>query len=204
MCHSVRGCSSYRCISAFLICALALEQTACAAYTALTIPGEVPDESVAVGMQRAKVEELLGEHETFSEFTDPTGETVKYKYIDGVHQASKARIVIYIAGDIFLLFLPELIFWPIELYAKQEMQRLGTAYYDHGNAILYWTVSRYYSQGEVLFAVGVLPAEDRSPAQTGATTSEGAVQPAPTDAQSPALPSASSGGAAGESAKPEN
>src|SRR5262245_34956431 len=130
-----------RCISTSLIFATAMGHQGCATYTAVTIPGDVPDDRVQVGMHRAEVEGLVGGTKT-SEFTDVTGTTVQYAYIDGVHQASKARVIIYLAGDFFTLFLSELVFWPIEAYAKNQMKRLGTAYYDTTNRILDWVVSR--------------------------------------------------------------
>ena len=56
-------------------------------------------------MHRAQLEGLVGDKKT-SGFTDVTGTTVKYKYIDGIHQASKARVIIYIAGDVFSVSRP--------------------------------------------------------------------------------------------------
>ena len=54
----------------------------------------------------------------------------------------------YVAGDVFTVFLSELIFWPIELYADKQIRRVGTAQYDHENLLVGWEVSR--AGGEVL------------------------------------------------------
>jgi len=105
---------------------------------------------------------------------------VRFDYGNGPHQASKGRIVLYIAGDIFTLFLSELIFWPIELYAKGRTERVATAYFDQTNHLRMWTVAR--PGGEILIREGQLPTpapevmpgvEGESPSADGAATRTG-------------------------------
>jgi|GEM_PF-4704690 len=90
----------------------------CASWVALNQPGPTDDEFVTVGMHRAEVESVL--RTGGSAYDEPNGHTrVRYQYSDGVHLGSKARILLYLAGDFFTLFLSELIFWPLELAVEQ-------------------------------------------------------------------------------------
>ena len=79
------------------------------------------------------------------------------------------------AGDVFTLFLSELIFWPIEAYAKSRTKRIGTAYYGSSNRILSWSVSR--PGGEELFAIGVIPASSTAAANENPADEPTAVEP---------------------------
>lgn len=126
-------------------------QFACATYTAVKIPGPTHDEDFAIGMHRSQVESILAASPA-SEYKDGEGISARYDYRDGPHQASKGRVVLYIAGDIFTIFLSELIFWPIEAYARNQTKRVGTAHYDSHNRLTRLSVSR--PSGEELFAIG--------------------------------------------------
>ena len=54
------------------------------------------------------------------------------------------------AGDVFTFFLSEIVFWPIELYATERIQRVGIAEYDEENVLVAWTIQR--PSGETLAA----------------------------------------------------
>ena len=139
-----------------LLCSLLLSNSGCATYTALKMPGPANDEQVKLGMHRRDVDTVLGvlPGGTFPE----NGSTIaRYEYADGPHQASKARALVYVAGDVFLLFLSELIFWPIELYAESQIKRVATATYDTENVLTEFTVAR--TDGELLVQLPGEPGE---------------------------------------------
>ena len=48
------------------------------------------------------------------------------------------------------MFLTEIVFWPIELYAQEQIKRVGLAEYDEGFALREWKVTR--KAGQVLEA----------------------------------------------------
>ena len=98
--------------------AFASISSGCASWVALNQPGSTDDELVKLGMPRAEVESVL--RTGGSAYDEPNGHTrVRYQYSDGVHQESKARILLYLARDFFTLFLSGLIFWPLELAVEQ-------------------------------------------------------------------------------------
>jgi hypothetical protein len=123
-----------------LVAILYAAQTGCATYVAVTMPGPADDELIEPGMSRNEVETLL---ETGPESDYSSGDitTVRYEYSDGPHQASKVRALVYIAGDVFTLFLTEIVFWPIELYASSEIERVATAEYDDEFILHEWRVT---------------------------------------------------------------
>jgi hypothetical protein len=126
-------------------------QIGCATVTAVKIPGPVADETIALGTHRKDVEVVL-KSTPVNEYHDGDGTTARYQYKNGPHQASKGRVILYIAGDVFTLFLSELIFWPIEAYASGRTDRIGTAHYDASNLLENWTIDR--PGGERLFSEG--------------------------------------------------
>jgi len=52
-----------------------------------------------------------------------------YEYVNGSDGASKIRILLYVAGDLFTLCLSELIFWPAELALGQGTDERAVAIY---------------------------------------------------------------------------
>jgi hypothetical protein len=129
-------------------------QVGCATYTAVKIPGPVADESIELGQHRSDVELTL-KGATSSEYREGDGTTAIYRYKDGPPQASKGRVVLYIAGDVFTVFLSELIFWPIEAYASGRTDRVAAASYDAENNLVSWAVDR--PGGERLISLGSPP-----------------------------------------------
>jgi hypothetical protein len=55
--------------------------------------------------------------------------TEMYEYVNGSEGASKIRILLYIAGDLFTMCLSELIFWPAELAFGQGTDERAVAIY---------------------------------------------------------------------------
>lgn len=93
-----------------LLLLLVLSQ-GCSIYRASTAPGHVPVGTVQAGMPRAQVEQVLG-----SPVGTYTDQEAVYEFTDGLHGASKSRIILYLGGDLVTLGLAEIIFWPMELY----------------------------------------------------------------------------------------
>jgi len=109
----------------------------CATYVALKQPGPVPDEGIYLGMHRSDVAGNLGV--IGSSYDEPADFVrVRYKYLDGAHEASKGRVVLYLAGDVFTLFLTEIIFWPIELAVASDYQRTAEALFDPDNRLTHF------------------------------------------------------------------
>ena len=125
-------------------------------------------------MHRSEVEVVL-RYARRSEFPEGSGTTVRYEYANGPHQASKGRIVLYIAGDVFTIFLSELVFWPIELYAKGRTERIATAYYDPDNRLGMWTIARPGGK-DVLVTMGERPKPESRPETTPETGVDAATE----------------------------
>lgn len=146
----------YRFTGLVVLCSFLLGNLGCAAYVALKMPGPADDEQVELGMNRRDVDSVL--NVVPASTYDQNGSTIAtYQYADGPHPASKTRALVYVAGDIFLVFLTELIFWPIELYAETRIKRVATATYDTENSLTEFTVAR--TDGEVLIQLPGEPGE---------------------------------------------
>lgn len=103
----------FRLTSLLVLLLFASTQLACSIYKASTAPPPVPVENVKIGSPRSDV---LGTFGTPKNIDTSGSERIEvYEFVDGHHGASKARILIYIGGDLFTLGLAELIFWPMEL-----------------------------------------------------------------------------------------
>ncbi len=124
-------------------------QTSCATYVAVTMPGPKNDDDVHVGMKRSEVELTLRAGPS-SQFDERAMTVARYEYSDGPPQWSKLRALLYVGADLVTLFLSELIFWPIELYAKAQIKRVAVAHYDHDWVLKQWSIRR--EDGEVLHA----------------------------------------------------
>ena len=107
--------------------ALLLLTPGCSIYKAATAPSPVETSSLQPGMPRSHVMSVLG----YPKSTEVVnGErTEMYEYINGSDAASKVRILLYIAGDLFTLCLTELIFWPAELAFGQGTDERAVAIY---------------------------------------------------------------------------
>ena len=58
-----------------------------------------------------------------------------FEFVDGLHGASKLRILFYVAGDLFTAGLAEVIFWPLEANAFDGKQCRGTVTYNPGDHV---------------------------------------------------------------------
>jgi len=100
----------------------------CSVFKAANAPEPVAVERVQVGSSRSEV---------FSVYGVPTNSennngirTDTFHFIDGYPKASKSRVILYIAGDIFTLGLAELVFWPLEMAVLEGDEGVAVVTYD--------------------------------------------------------------------------
>lgn len=101
----------------------------CSVGQALRGSAPVPVDRVKAGERREVIHSTLGTPTS----TEAKGETRTevYEFADGNSNGSKARIILYLAGDVLTLGLAELIFWPVELAAGDRAK--GHAVVDYGS-----------------------------------------------------------------------
>ncbi len=118
--------------------------------------GPTDDREVQIGMHRSEVEAIV-RNSAVAQFQVMNQVEATYEYADGPPAWSKLRALLYAAGDFFTFFATELVFWPIELYADEQIGRIATARYDENLVLQQWTVRRE-TNSEVLYAVAGEPA----------------------------------------------
>jgi len=134
---------------------IALGSSGCATYEAFTSPRPTNDQLVEVGMHRSTIEGIL--RTSGQSYDEPNGTTrAHYAYSDGGHPGWRARGVIYLAADVFTLFLSEIIFWPIELAVDSSAERTADAVYDETNELVYFNVTKAYDRKQ-LIEIGSVP-----------------------------------------------
>lgn len=97
----------------------------CSIYKAATAPLPLPMEDIKVGQNRNLIISILGTPQSTEKLDDQI--TDVHEFVDGYRAETKARFLLYIAGDVFTLGLAELLFWPMELAFLQG---------DEGRAVL--------------------------------------------------------------------
>lgn len=85
----------------------------CSIYKAATAPPPLALENVFVGANRVNIIGTLGVPKSSETKADTRIDV--HEFVDGSPSASKLRIILYIAGDLYTACLSELIFWPMEL-----------------------------------------------------------------------------------------
>ena len=98
---------------ALLVVAIGILTQGCSIYKAATAPPPVAFDRIKVGADRTDVISVLGLPKS-TEALDGQ-RTDMFEFTDGYSSATKSRIALYVAGDVFTLGLAELIFWPMEL-----------------------------------------------------------------------------------------
>ncbi len=156
-----RPASWLRVLAALGFAGFALSQVGCATYVAITMDGPTNDREVAIGMHRSEVETIVRQS-AVSQFDVHNQIEARYEYSDGPAGWTKLRAILYLGADFFTLFLSELIFWPVELYADDQIERIATARYDENQLLQQWTVRRE-ANSEVLYAVMGEPARPTQP-----------------------------------------
>lgn len=110
----------------------------CSIYEASNAPPSIDYKKVHVDVSRAETISILG----LPKLTDnkENQKTDTFEFLDGIHGASKARIILYLAGDLFTAGLSELIFWPIELNAFDGKQCRATVGYNANDRVISYDI----------------------------------------------------------------
>jgi hypothetical protein len=118
-----------------------LAQIGCSVYKAASQPGPADITGIGVGSRRTEVITRLGAPR-FSD-TDPTGQKQDtFEFQSGFHQASKARVILYVAADVFTLCLAELLLWPLELTVMERASCIAVATYDPSQKVESFAVTQ--------------------------------------------------------------
>ena len=118
-----------------------LAHSSCSVYKASTQPGPANLTGLGIGSSRGEVITRLGAPK-FSD-TDPQGRKQDtFEFESGFHQASKVRIILYLAADVFTLTLAELILWPMELTVMERAKCLAFVTYDQSQKVEIWNVTQ--------------------------------------------------------------
>ena len=116
-------------------------QSACSVYKAATQPPPADLQGIGVGTPRQELIQRLGAPK-FSD-TDPQGRKQDaFEFPSGMHGISKARIILYLAADLFTICLAEIILWPMELTVMEKAVCNGFATYDQSQKVETWNVSK--------------------------------------------------------------
>jgi len=108
--------------------------TGCSINMASKAPEPVEYKKITVDTSRTETISRLG----FPKITSKKGEYKidTYEFFDGYNSASKIRILLYLAGDIFTLGLSEFIFWPLEANLFDGNKCRGTVVYDGNDKVV--------------------------------------------------------------------
>ena len=130
-----------RLIVALTLCSFLFVQNACSVYKASTQPPPADLQGIGVGTPRQEIIMRLGAPK-FSD-TDAQGKKLdSFEFQSGLHSGSKARIILYLAGDLVTLCLAEIIFWPIEMTVMESATCNAYATYDQSQKVETWKVSK--------------------------------------------------------------
>ena len=123
--------SSYACII--------LLTSGCSVFQAANQPGPADLAGIGIGTPRQEIISRIGAPKMID--TDSKGHKQDYfEIVSGLHQATKSRIILYLAADVFTLTLAELVLWPLELTAMKEATCNGVATYDADQKVISWNV----------------------------------------------------------------
>ncbi|MEQ1485782.1 hypothetical protein [Methyloglobulus sp.] len=106
----------------------------CSIYEAAHAPEPVEYKQLKVGVPRDQVISLLG----YPKMTEQKEnlKTDSFEFVDGYNAASKSRIILYLAGDLFTAGLAEVIFWPLEANALDGKQCRGSVTYSSNEKVI--------------------------------------------------------------------
>jgi hypothetical protein len=128
-------------IVAFTVLLLTLSNSACSVYKAATQPGPADLTGIGIGSRRVEVITRLGAPK-FSD-TDPQGRKQDvFEFQSGLHQGSKARIILYLAADVVTLTLAELILWPMEMTVLERATCIANVTYDESQKVEAWVLAQ--------------------------------------------------------------
>ncbi|NOT86221.1 MAG: hypothetical protein HOP02_15905 [Methylococcaceae bacterium] len=128
----------------------------CSVYQAAHAPDPVEYKAVKLGSTRTETIATLGYPKMTDQKNNQKIDTFEFQ--DGYHAASKARIVLYLAGDVFTAGLAEFIFWPLEENVFDGQQCKGTVTYDVNNSVIGYDLKD--NDGEELMSSPVATVKD--------------------------------------------
>ena len=115
--------------------------SACSVYKAATQQPPADLAGIGIGTPRQEIIQRLGAPR-FSD-TDPQGRKQdSFEFQSGMHGASKARIILYIAADVVTLTLAEIILWPMELTLMESATCDAFATYDESQKVETWKLTQ--------------------------------------------------------------
>jgi hypothetical protein len=113
--------------------------TGCSVYKAASQPGPADLSGIGVGTPRQIIISRLGAPKMID--TDAKGYKQDiFEFSSGMHQATKVRVVLYLAADVFTLTLAELLLWPLEMTLLESATCTGIATYDLNLKVQSWSV----------------------------------------------------------------
>jgi hypothetical protein len=123
-----------------ILTSLALSLGGCSVYKAATQPGPADLSGIGVGTPRQIIISRLGAPKMID--TDAKGHKQDiFEFSSGMHQATKVRVVLYLAADVFTLTLAELLLWPLEMTLLESATCTGIATYDLNLKVQNWMVT---------------------------------------------------------------
>ncbi len=105
---------------------------------AANAPGPIDFKKIHEGVNRTEVISILGIPK-LSDYTNHQ-KVDRFEFKNGFDQASKARILLYLAGDLFSAGLGEFVFWPIEANALDGEQCWGSVRYDSNDHVVSYEI----------------------------------------------------------------
>ena len=118
-----------------------ISQPACSVYKASTQPPPADLKGIGIGTPRQEIIMRLGAPK-FSDSDQEGRKQDSFEFYSGLHSASKARVILYLAADVFTFTLAEIILWPIEMTVMEKAVCIGYAIYDSSQKIVEWKVSQ--------------------------------------------------------------
>lgn len=106
----------------------------CSVYKAATQPSSVDLTGLGVGTPRTELIGRLGAPASTSLNPDGTREDI-FNFLSGLHDASKARVILYIVADLFTLTAAELVLWPLEMTVMDAASCTAYAAYDKAQTV---------------------------------------------------------------------
>jgi len=130
-----------------VVAAIGLQLAGCSAYKVLSQPGPADLAGLGIGSPRQEVISRLGTPKMIDTLPDGQKQDM-FEFQSGLHQASKARAVLYFAADFFTLFLAELVLWPLEMTALDSATCTALATYDNHYRVQTWMVSDRHNSAQ--------------------------------------------------------
>lgn len=128
-------------IAVILMVTICLGQTGCSVYKASTQPPPADLTGLGVGSPRTEVIMRLGAPK-FSDTDQQSRKQDTFEFESGLHSGSKARVILYLAADVFTLTLAELILWPMEMTVLERAKCSAVVTYDTSQKVEVWKVSQ--------------------------------------------------------------